>query len=620
MSLSNRSSRHLKDICGMVGCKHNVEEDISHIPMKCALLCIRCKHGMSRIPMAVLQCEDSYVSVKSEYSEMTRMESAGLYISLVFREAFHSRSQLRTLLEYAEINHPSSWDDLFGKNKCWLNLQNAHGYSALHYACLYDCNKAAEKLIQSGIDITLEDYLGNQALHIACSHSNASIVETLLNHMGANCFKKNRKKMTALEIAIRENRVDVVHKLISHMHPHMKHHPLCVILNDGCEKLVKQLLKEISFDTYFCKAHDLPLLILALVNEPHTETERLCLRFWSRLLLREQKSNKILATLLEHIESLSEESKRLWITGLVKFKKYKNQHGNTLLHYSCWYNAIGMTKLLLELETDLSPNQDGHTPLHLSCIGGHFEVTKLLVDKGLQANTRNKANLCPLSLSCTKGNLQIVTLLLKSGFLPNSACDDCKHSVDSFSVSKRQFLPINKAVRHLPEAVPLLLQYGAYINFNSLVDDMDTVPHMSLIKNISEEMQSPFRLFHIAVSDYRNPHYEKSLCHMIRAGALIRKERKFMQDIIFFEREICNQNDMELIELLVESGYRFSIHLEIPEYLQHIQSNPYSLQCISGHRIRTNLRPNAWVGVKYLGLPTQMKKFVVLDSAFVCLI
>ena len=575
--------------------------------------CARCKLGNFRIPHAVLNCRESCVNVVSKCEE---------YISTLFyeynllREYRQPRSELKNVLQYAEVYFPNSWNHLFGKDKLWLNLQNVKGYSALHYACLYNLPQAVDKLIQAGIDITLQDNEGNQPLHIASSHSNTDIVRTLLKQAGQNCFKKNREKMTALEIAIQKNRVDVVHILISHMCPYMKHHPLCVILNCASEKLLQKLLKEISFDNCFCDAHNLPVLILALINEPHTQTEIFNIRHWFILA---DRSKKTLAVLLEHIGSLSEESQGLWMKGLVKFKKYKNKHGNSLLHYSCWYNAICMTKHLLEFEADLSPNKDGNTPLHLCCTRGHVEVAKLLLDKGLPVKTRNKANLCPLSCACTKGNLQTVKLLLKHEFHPNSVSEDTKQSVYSIPSPERRFLPINKAISHLPEAVPLLLQYGSCINFGSSVDDMETVPHMILIKSITKNVQSAgiFALLRRLSSSNLKQQEEKSLCHIIRAGALISKGSECMQYIIAFERKICKQNNMELIQLLVESGYRFSIHLEIPEYLQEIQSNPYSLQCITGHTIRTNLRPNAWVGVKDLGLPTAMKKFIVLDSSFV---
>ena len=166
--------------------------------MKGTSLCIRDKYGMSPFSIALLQCEEPGMN-------------------MMFKEIFQSKRQLRILLEYAEGNHPSSWDNLFGKNKCWLNLQNAQGYSVLHYACFYDLPKAVDKLIQAGTDITLADNEGNQPLHIASSHSDATIVRTLLKHIGENGSSKNRNKMTALEIAVEKKRTDVVDVLICHI-------------------------------------------------------------------------------------------------------------------------------------------------------------------------------------------------------------------------------------------------------------------------------------------------------------------------------------------------------------------------------------------------------------------
>ena len=376
----------------------------------------------------------------------------------------------------------------------------------------------------------------------------------------------------------------------------------------------------------------MPVLIVFLINEPHTKESdstdnggSFDLHFGWDIGLR-GGSDKVLADIFKHISGISEEALHLCTKDLVEFKNYKNKYGNTLLHYSCWYHAIHVTKLLVELNADLIPNKDGNTPLHLSCMRGYVKVTRLLLeykadvipnkdgntplhlccihgyvketqlllafnadlipnkdgntplhlccihgyvkltnvllDKRLPANTQNNAKLCPLSLSCTKDNLEIVKLLLTYKFNPNAVSNDCVH-VGSITASERRFLPITKAVKHLPEAVPLLLQYGACINVSRLGDDMDTVPHMVLINCISEEMQSRFSfLQNILMSGTKNLQYRKALRHIIKAGALISKENKFMQAILFFERKICNKSDMKLIRILVKSGYRFSTQIE----------------------------------------------------------
>ena len=193
------------------------------------------------------------------------------YFSLMFKKPLQSRRRLRTMLEFTQLDHPCSWYYLFGKNKCWLNFHNAKGYSALHYACLHDHHQVVENLIQAGVNITLVDNEGNQPLHIASSYSSVKIVKTLLKHMGDEWFQQNSNNMSALEIAVDLGRADVVCVLISHMHRHLDHHPLCVILSCYSEGLFQKLLQMVSFDTYFCKAHGIPVLIVALINEPHTE-------------------------------------------------------------------------------------------------------------------------------------------------------------------------------------------------------------------------------------------------------------------------------------------------------------------------------------------------------------
>ena len=642
-SLSNRSSTHLQEYLGVKShflylWHQNIHEfkypkffHLEYVQDQGQSLCVTDENGYTPISLAVSSCKDSCMSIKPKLK--TTVWDLSFLPKSELRSAwdlsFPPKSKLRSLMEYAAVKYHNSWDALFGSNKCWLNLQNAHGYSALHYACLYDLPKAVDNLIQAGIDITLVDNEGNQPLHIASSHSSANIVRTLLNHKRTNCFKRNLNNMTALEIAIQMDRLDAIHALIGHMCLYRKPHPLCESLRRHHKGLLQKLLKTMPFDTNICKGHNMPIFIVALISEPHcenTENAR-CNRNHYEYLLGDlylrRPSEKLLEDIFQYIDGISEEAISLWIKDLMEFKNYQNKYGNTLLHYSCWYNATRMTRLLLEVEADLFQNQDGNTPLHLCCISGNVELAKLLLDKGLSANTQNDEYLYPLSCACTAGNHQILKLLLEHGFHPNLVSEDCNQALDSMPTLEKLVLPINKAVENLPEGVPLLLQYGAYINFSYSGDNTDTVPHMKLINiitNIYRHVPTAFTLLGISFeSYYRKSEFEKALCHFITAGALISKESNNTEDIISFERVICNINDEQLIRLLVESGYRFSINLEVPEYLQQLQSNPYTLQCIAGHIVRTNLRPNAWVGVKQLPLPTKIKEYIILYSTLVSL-
>ena len=292
---------------------------------------------------------------------------------------------------------------------------------SLHYACLHDHHQVVENLIQAGVNITLVDNEGNQPLHIASSYSSVKIVKTLLKHMGDEWFQQNSNNMSALEIAVDLGRADVVCVLISHMHRHLDHHPLCVILSCYSEGLFQKLLQMVSFDTYFCKAHGIPVLIVALINEPHTEENVDTVHNWFsfdfdlrlKLALR-GGSRKQLASIFRHIDGILEDTLGLWIKDLIEFKNYENQYGNTLLHYSCWYHAPRMAKCLLEIKADHTLNQDGNTPLHLSCLHGDAELTKLILDNKVYKNMQNGDNLCPLSVACTNGKLQIVESWISS--------------------------------------------------------------------------------------------------------------------------------------------------------------------------------------------------------------
>lgn len=57
-----------------------------------------------------------------------------------------------------------------------------------------------------------------------------------------------------------------------------------------------------------------------------------------------------------------------------------DEHGNSLLHHSCWSGNVEITKLLLESGIDINKtNEEGNSSLHWAAYKSFTEIVKLLI-------------------------------------------------------------------------------------------------------------------------------------------------------------------------------------------------------------------------------------------------
>ena len=83
----------------------------------------------------------------------------------------------------------------------------------------------------------------------------------------------------------------------------------------------------------------------------------------------------------------------------------------TLLHFSCRYGWLDVTKRLVEQYCcDLeSRDRRGDTPLHVACREGHVDIVRYLVrERECTTACQNLNGNTPLYLGCREGHVEIV--------------------------------------------------------------------------------------------------------------------------------------------------------------------------------------------------------------------
>ena len=574
-----------------------------------------------------------------------------------------TENTLYVLMNYAEQNFDTvSWEKIFGHQKKCLNMQNRFGYTFLHYACKFDLQKFVEKLLNLGVEWRLKNHLGNQAIHTAVKYSHLDVVKTLLAH-GVCCEDCNKFNMTPLDIALMRDRVEIVPHMLPMVISRSTYHPLCRAMKLNAVKCFKHLLQVVTLDSYFCKGHSIPVIIEALHNIGPSLPRKVAYMM---------TNGRYLDIILDYIENQGSKKTCKLLQDLTACKSLSNRFGYNLLHYTCHFGREKSTKILLDIGVPISLNHERNTPLHLSCMLGREKVVRLLLDRSVSPYGINSDSLCPLSCACLCDNLHILELLLQHGTDPNAVIQ-----TDLFpKIGDRKMLPINTCVLYWcsPKAVALLLRYGAFINFpqHSLKKDAksfadENVTDYELCQNVnrdtdkrnhaklttvcvledSDNNESESKLIandyhetgekdeticderpHMLIMHFLTGHPEvlgffhtrfgtpnslktliETLQYFISAGAAWPKD-----GLAIFDRYLCQTKKYDLIRYLSESGYRFSIYLDLPQVLEGIQSIPYTLQCMTANIIRTHLKPNAWVGVKSLHLPIELKRYIVMNN------
>ena len=81
-------------------------------------------------------------------------------------------------------------------------------------------------------------------------------------------------------------------------------------------------------------------------------------------------------------------------------KTYKNEHGETYLHYACLGNNPDIAQELIELGVDINASTHrGRHPIHYAAANAQPEVIRVLCEAGVDLTTKDpNCNLTPLQI------------------------------------------------------------------------------------------------------------------------------------------------------------------------------------------------------------------------------
>ena len=222
----------------------------------------------------------------------------------------------------------------------------------LHYSCRHGWLDVTGMLVeQYYCDPESRDTYSDTPLHEACRKGHVNIVRYFIGERECRTACRNYRGDTPLHQACREGHVDIVRYLVS---------------EQGCSTVCQN------------NNGDTPLLEAC-------ETGRLVAVV--EILLTAQDCSIACSI-----------------------------HSQILLHYSCRYGWLDVTRKLVEYNCDPeSKNEDGDTPLHVACSNGYADIVRYLVtERRCSTACQNNKGDTPLLESCKNELLAAVQILLSA--------------------------------------------------------------------------------------------------------------------------------------------------------------------------------------------------------------
>ena len=269
--------------------------------------------------------------------------------------------QLKILLSN---NNFSEFHNLIKNDYCSINIQHSFSGNSL----LHETNQLNQLqfLINSGINVNIQNYLKQTPLHLAKTREEVFI---LLNG-DANLNLKDNIGYTPIELYKRYN--------------------------------YKSILQAINF----FEKDKLNKKLFHIICEPHDSILKDLIDQGIDINIQNDQGNTPL-----HFVMNVKQMKLLLDAGANP--NIQNKYGNTPLHTA---RSIDLMRLLLEngaIKSINSQNIFGNTPLHLP---NTIEKTKLLLDAGANPNIQNEDGNTPLI--CNANRKKTILLLLEAGADP----------------------------------------------------------------------------------------------------------------------------------------------------------------------------------------------------------
>lgn len=244
------------------------------------------------------------------------------------------------------------------------------GHTALQAASQNGHIEVIEVLLRHSVNVEIEDKDGDRAVHHAAFGDEPAVIELLSKEAGADLNARNKRRQTALHIAVNKGHLNVVKTLIAL----------------GCHPSLQDSEGDTPLHDAISKEHDEMLALLLEHGADITLTNNNGFNALHHAALKGNPS--AMRILLTNLASTN----RFWIV------EEKKDDGYTALHLAALNNHVEIAELLVHLGKANMDKQNVNlqTALQLAVERQHVQIVKLLVQEGANLNIPDKDGDTPL--------------------------------------------------------------------------------------------------------------------------------------------------------------------------------------------------------------------------------
>jgi ankyrin repeat protein len=412
-----------------------------------------------------------------------------------------------------------------------VNLGQADGATALHWAAYHGNADLAELLLEAGADVSAANRNGSTPMWLAANQGHARMIETLLEG-GADANEQLPLGRRPLMLAARAGTVDAVRVLLDHgADPNTSENErgttaLMQAADQGHADVIAVLIEHGAA----VAAGSAPVFrdgrtaALGKAGDPREAVRRQVLAVLCeqespdlsalRALISESSEDAVLANAggpdIAADDPCSNQREGIIFPGRRNGENAEPDGGElTPLVYAARAGSIDAARVLLEAGADVNQvTRYGWSPLLAATQNRNYQMGKFLIEHGADVNIANKGGWTPLYLATDNRNLEggdyptrtpdmdhleYIRLLLEEGADPNARMIE---STETRTVFTNQWLDEEGATAFLRasqsgdvELMRLLLEYGAdpHINTELGVTPLAVAAGIGWVEGITSE-------------------------------------------------------------------------------------------------------------------------------------
>ena len=318
-----------------------------------------------------------------------------------------------------------------------VNVTNAIGRTAAHYAVLRDNPSALELLLNNGADPNLTDNEGRALLDLWHEHKNEKML-ALLHAAGAkpaptavegqqpaiSPVTDTTPSSTELSSEDKMESQDLWQAAANNDRASAER-----LLAEGADAKAKNAAGNTAFDVAVESGHDAlaAILLKAVAGINGRDGRGWTPLHWAIVaddwdLVRELIEAGADISLgsqqnaLEIAKLMNSETKLIEVFIDAKGVDAIVRDGRTVLIYAAWNGSTEVVKLLIDNGADLNHKSNhGDTALMYAARDGHTDVVKFLIDNGVDLNHKNNGGVTALIYAARKEHTEVVKFLVDNG-------------------------------------------------------------------------------------------------------------------------------------------------------------------------------------------------------------